>query len=185
LDTAFAHLFPIDGIEPRNDDAHSNKMAVRDLHLKAAGSAAFNQRNVSQLLTFNTWIETQMSASIMSRVTIIQAAGAIRQASRRWQTSQQKVVAVDAGRATPDRLTEFHSLDAIEKAATKAALDRCRVLADQIEGELLKKGAEDFQDLTTLADFQASLEGAVEVLERTNAVYSETKTVPLTVVMDE
>ena len=85
----------------------------------------------------------------------------------------------------PGGLTEYRRLDAIEKAAVKAALDRCRVLADQIDGELLKKGAEDFQDLTTLADFQASLEGAVEVLERTNAVYSETKTVPLTVVMDE
>jgi hypothetical protein len=64
------------------------------------------------------------------------------------------------------RLTEFHRLDAIERATTKAALDRCRALADQVERELLKKGAEDFQSLTLLADFQASLESAAEVLER-------------------
>jgi hypothetical protein len=69
----------------------------------------------------------------------------------------KKVVAVNAGRAMPDKLTEFHRLNAIEKAATKAALDRCRALADQIESELLKKGAEDFQDLTVFADFKLHL----------------------------
>jgi hypothetical protein len=55
----------------------------------------------------------------------------------------------------------------IERAAMKAALDRCRALADQVERELLKKKPEDFQNLTVLADFQASLESAAEVLKRT------------------
>jgi hypothetical protein len=73
----------------------------------------------------------------------------------------------NSGRAMPGGLTEYRRLDAIEKAAVKAALDRCRVLADQIDGELLKKGAEDFSNLTVLAEFQASLESAAEVLERT------------------
>jgi flagellar motility protein MotE (MotC chaperone) len=67
-------------------------------------------------------------------------------------------------------LTEFHRLEAIERAATKAALDRCRALADQIESELSKKRAEDLQNLTVLADFQTSLESAVEVLERTGGL---------------
>ena len=65
------------------------------------------------------------------------------------------------------RLTEFRRLDAIERAAIKAAVFRCRTLADRIESELLKKRAEDFQNLTALADFQASLESAAKVLERT------------------
>jgi hypothetical protein len=64
------------------------------------------------------------------------------------------------------RLTEFHRLDGIERTATKAALDRCRAL---IERELMKKNAANFQNLTVLADFQASLERAAEVLERTDA----------------
>ena len=55
----------------------------------------------------------------------------------------------------------------IERAAMKAALDRCRALADQVERELLKKKPEDFQNLTVLADFQGSLESAAEVLKRT------------------
>jgi hypothetical protein len=63
------------------------------------------------------------------------------------------------------RLTEFHRLDGIERTATKAALDRCRAL---IERELMKKNAANFQNLTVLADFQASLERAAEVLERTD-----------------
>jgi hypothetical protein len=61
----------------------------------------------------------------------------------------------NSGRAISGTLSEFRRLDAIEKAATKAAFDRCRALAEQIERELLKKRAEDFQNLTVLADFQA------------------------------
>jgi hypothetical protein len=72
----------------------------------------------------------------------------------------------NAGRATSGTSAEFHGLDATERAAMKAAIIRCRALAHQIESELLKKRAEDFQNLTALADFQASLESAAEVLER-------------------
>ena len=57
-----------------------------------------------------------------------------------------------------------------EKAATNAALDRCRALADRIESELSKKRAEDLQNRTALADFQASLESAAEVLEQTGGL---------------
>jgi hypothetical protein len=52
------------------------------------------------------------------------------------------------GRAMSGTLSEFDRLDAIERAATKAALDRCRALADQVEKELLKVRAEDFHDRT-------------------------------------
>jgi hypothetical protein len=76
----------------------------------------------------------------------------------------------NAGRATSGTSAEFHRLDAIERAAIKAALDRCLALAAQIESELLKKRAADFQNLTALADFQASLESAAEVLERSGGL---------------
>jgi uncharacterized lipoprotein len=49
-----------------------------------------------------------------------------------------------------------------------AGQQRCRALAEQIERELMKKNAANFQNLTVLADFQASLERAAEVLERTD-----------------
>jgi hypothetical protein len=55
---------------------------------------------------------------------------------------------------------------AIEKAATGAALDRCRALADKIKSELRKKRPEHFVDVLSLADFQASLERAASVLEQ-------------------
>jgi hypothetical protein len=73
-------------------------------------------------------------------------------------------------RAMSGTLSEFHRLDAIERAATKAALDRCRALADQVEKDLLKVRAEDFHDLTVLAEFEASLESASEVLRRPTAL---------------
>jgi hypothetical protein len=60
------------------------------------------------------------------------------------------------------KVTEFDTLDAVERAATKAALDRCRALGGQIEGELCRPG--QFHDLTLLADFQVSLEVAAEML---------------------
>ena len=62
------------------------------------------------------------------------------------------------------KVTEFDTLDALERAATKAALDRCRVLVGQIEGELCKRKPGQFPDLTLLADFQVSLEVAAEML---------------------
>jgi hypothetical protein len=62
------------------------------------------------------------------------------------------------------KMTEFDTLDALERAATKAALDRCRALVGQIEGELCKRKPGQFHDRTLLADFQVSLEVAAEML---------------------
>jgi hypothetical protein len=59
---------------------------------------------------------------------------------------------------------DFDSLDAIEKAAVEAALNRCRVLADQIESKLRSKKSEHFVDKVLLADFCVSLAHAVDVL---------------------
>ena len=57
---------------------------------------------------------------------------------------------------------EFHSLDAIEKAAVEAALKRCSVLAAKIESELCNRKPEHFVDKLALADFYASLERAAD-----------------------
>src|SRR6266545_7099569 len=59
---------------------------------------------------------------------------------------------------------EFDGLDTIEKAAVEAALNRCRVLAGQIESKLRNKRPEHFVDELSLADFCASLERAADVL---------------------
>jgi hypothetical protein len=59
---------------------------------------------------------------------------------------------------------EFHSLDAIGKAAVEAALKRCCVLAAKIESELCNRKPEHFVDKLALADFYAALEGAADVL---------------------
>ena len=61
---------------------------------------------------------------------------------------------------------EFDSLDAIEKAGVKGALNRCRTLAAQIESKLRNKRPEHFVDKSSLADFYASLEHAAGVLEQ-------------------
>ena len=58
----------------------------------------------------------------------------------------------------------FDGLDAIEKAAVEAALNRCSVLAGQIESKLRHKRPEHFVDEFSLADIHASLERAAEVL---------------------
>jgi hypothetical protein len=62
------------------------------------------------------------------------------------------------------KMTEFDTLDALERAATKSALARCRALVGQIEDELCKRKPGHFHDLTLLADFQVSLEVAAEML---------------------
>jgi glutathione S-transferase len=59
---------------------------------------------------------------------------------------------------------DFDSLDASEKAAVEAALNRCRVLAGQIESKLRTKTPKHFVDKFSLADFYASLELAADVL---------------------
>jgi hypothetical protein len=61
---------------------------------------------------------------------------------------------------------EFDSLDATEKAATEAALNRCRALTRQIESKLRNKRPEHFVAELALADFYASLERAALVLEQ-------------------
>jgi hypothetical protein len=58
------------------------------------------------------------------------------------------------------------SLSALEKAGIEAALNRCRALAQQIEGELGVRRSERFADLVSLAELQAALERAAWVLER-------------------
>lgn len=59
---------------------------------------------------------------------------------------------------------DFDSLDESEKAAVRAALNRCRVLAGQIESKLRDKTPEHFVDESSLAEFYASLERAADVL---------------------
>jgi hypothetical protein len=54
----------------------------------------------------------------------------------------------------------------IEKAGTKAALDRCRMLADRIANDLREKKPEHFVNILSLAEFQVSLERAASVLEQ-------------------
>jgi hypothetical protein len=59
---------------------------------------------------------------------------------------------------------EFDNLDATEKAAVEAALNRCRTLAAKIESDLRNKRPEHFVDELALADLYASLERAADVL---------------------
>src|SRR6266540_3032524 len=51
---------------------------------------------------------------------------------------------------------EFDSLDAREKAALEGALNRCRVLADQIES-ILRNERREFVDKVSLAEFNVAL----------------------------
>ena len=55
-------------------------------------------------------------------------------------------------------------LDATEKAGIGAALYRCRALAAKIANELRNKRPEHFVDRLSLADINASLERAADVL---------------------
>jgi len=59
---------------------------------------------------------------------------------------------------------DFDSLDAAEKAGTRAALNRCRALAAKIANELRNKTPEHFTDKLSMADIHASLERAADVL---------------------
>ena len=61
---------------------------------------------------------------------------------------------------------EFDSLDATEKAAIRATLIRCRVLAAKIANELRNKKPQHFVDKSSLAQLSASLEHAAGVLEQ-------------------
>ena len=59
---------------------------------------------------------------------------------------------------------EFDRLDATDKAAIAAVLNRCRVLAAEIANELRKKRPEHFVDELSLADIHDFLERATDVL---------------------
>jgi hypothetical protein len=61
---------------------------------------------------------------------------------------------------------EFDGLDAIEKAAIEAALNRCRALVRQIESKLRNTRPEHFVDKLSLAGFCASVERAADVLKQ-------------------
>jgi hypothetical protein len=56
------------------------------------------------------------------------------------------------------------SLSEIEKQETEAALDRCRELVGEIKSILLHKNSNECIDVSSLADFQVSLERAASVL---------------------
>jgi hypothetical protein len=57
-------------------------------------------------------------------------------------------------------------LSAIEKRGVEGALDRCRVLVDQINRDLPgKKFGHFVNDVSSLADFQVSLERAASLLD--------------------
>ena len=62
----------------------------------------------------------------------------------------------------------FDSLDATEKAAIRATLIRCRVLAAKIANELRNKRPEHFVDEFLLADIYYSLEHVADVLSTVN-----------------
>jgi hypothetical protein len=69
---------------------------------------------------------------------------------------------------------EFNRLNAIEKAALEAALNRCRALVRRIGSTLRNKRPEHFVDKLSLADFCASVERAADVLKqkRYQSVYT-------------
>ena len=58
------------------------------------------------------------------------------------------------------------ALSEIEKRGAAAALDKCRVLAEQIDGDLRnKKRRHLFNNIALLAEFQVSIERAASVLD--------------------
>jgi len=58
------------------------------------------------------------------------------------------------------------ALSEIEKRGAAAALDKCRVLAEQIDGDLCnKKRRHLFNNISLLAEFQVSIERAASVLD--------------------
>ena len=56
------------------------------------------------------------------------------------------------------------SLSVIEEVGTKAALNRCRALAQRIQCDLRNKKPEHFADVGASADFQVALEHAASML---------------------
>jgi hypothetical protein len=73
---------------------------------------------------------------------------------------------------------KFDGRDAIEKAAMKAALNRCRALVRQIQSRLRNKSPEHFVDKLSLADFCASVERAADVLKQKRRRSVRTRSAP-------
>ena len=63
-----------------------------------------------------------------------------------------------------ERMTR-QALSAIQKKGSAAALEMCRVLANEIDSDLYEKKPEHFFDISWLAEFQVCLERAVSVLD--------------------
>jgi hypothetical protein len=58
------------------------------------------------------------------------------------------------------------ALSEIEKRGAAAALDKCRVLAEQIDGDLRNKKLRHlFNNISLLAEFQLSIERAASLLD--------------------
>jgi hypothetical protein len=73
-----------------------------------------------------------------------------------------------------DREFSFkRSLSAIEQRGTEGLLDRCRVLADQIDPDLRDQKPGHFVNIPSLADFQISLEHAASLLEENTEVHPQ------------
>ena len=73
-----------------------------------------------------------------------------------------------------DRELSFkRSLSTIEQQGTEGALDRCRVLADQINRDLRDRKPGHFVNSPLLADFQISLEHAASLLEENIDIYRQ------------
>jgi hypothetical protein len=73
-----------------------------------------------------------------------------------------------------DRELSFErSLSAIEQRGTEGVLDRCRMLADQINRNLRDQKPAHFVNIPLLADFQISLEHAASLLEENTEVHRQ------------
>ena len=60
-----------------------------------------------------------------------------------------------------------------EQRGTEGVLDRCRVLADQINRDLRDQKPGHFVNIPSLADFQISLEHAASLLEESTEVHRQ------------
>ena len=73
-----------------------------------------------------------------------------------------------------DRELSFkRSLSATEQRGTEGLLDRCRVLADQIDRDLRDQKPGHFVNIPSLTDFQISLEHAASLLEENTEVHPQ------------
>jgi hypothetical protein len=84
-----------------------------------------------------------------------------------------------------DRELSFErSLSAIEQRGTEGVLDRCRMLADQINRDLRDQKPGHFVNIPLLADFQISLEHAASLLEENTEVHLQSTERPASLEAD-